>query len=406
MFEYYDQTGQLRRREADYDDNGIVNSIEHFENGKLVRRELDTTNQGTHRHVGLLRPRDRRSAPSVSATRRATGKIDQWWTYEGDQGHDRDGSQRRRPARSRTRPSRSAPAARSSPTRGPPPRRPPPRLAPAPAAPQAPTLSMPSLNNEPAPPITRAVAGRRCCRQAAARRSEAMSIAYVFEGPRRSRSWPSSLSGGRVRRRRRRRATSKVATRPRRHEGPEQVADRRPLDVRLEEQARARGQRDGRPGRAASERAPRLQDVRRGRRASQDARVPRDRHEPRRHQGRRPHLQPEGRGASTRRPTATTTAGSTSGSTSSTGASRRRTSTRNNDGKPDVWKFYVNGQLQRIRRDRNFDGKADIWEIYSRGPPRARRPRRLVRRSRRPLGSRRAAEVRGRERPTARRVTR
>ena len=39
----------------------------------------------------------------------------------------------------------------------------------------------------------------------------------------------------------------------------------------------------------------------------------------------------------------------------------------NHDGKPDVWKFFVNGQLQRIRRDRNFDGKPDVWEIYSRG---------------------------------------
>ena len=57
----------------------------------------------------------------------------------------------------------------------------------------------------------------------------------------------------------------------------------------------------------------------------------------------------------------------------------------NDDGEPDVWKFYVNGQLQRIRRDRNFDGKADIWEIVSARAPRARRPRRYVRRARRPV---------------------
>ncbi|HEY8076202.1 MAG TPA: hypothetical protein VIF62_18885, partial [Labilithrix sp.] len=31
------------------------------------------------------------------------------------------------------------------------------------------------------------------------------------------------------------------------------------------------------------------------------------------------------------------------------------------------WKFYVDGQMQRIRRDRNFDGKPDVWEIYTKG---------------------------------------
>ena len=73
MFEYFDATGQLRRREADYDDNGIVNSIEYFENGKLVRRELDTTNQGKIDTWTSSTPR-RARARSVSATRRGTGR--------------------------------------------------------------------------------------------------------------------------------------------------------------------------------------------------------------------------------------------------------------------------------------------------------------------------------------------
>ena len=36
--------------------------------------------------------------------------------------------------------------------------------------------------------------------------------------------------------------------------------------------------------------------------------------------------------------------------------------------KPDVWKFYVDGVLSRIRRNEHCpDGKADTWEIYRKG---------------------------------------
>jgi hypothetical protein len=81
MFEYFDQTGQLRRRESDYDDNGVVNSIEHFENGKLVRRELDTTNQGRIDTWDFFDPT---TGARTKRERDANGdgKIDQWWTYE------------------------------------------------------------------------------------------------------------------------------------------------------------------------------------------------------------------------------------------------------------------------------------------------------------------------------------
>ncbi len=84
MFEYYDKTGQLRRREADYDDNGIVNSIEIYENGKLVRAELDTTNQGK---IDTWDTFDPTSGKRVKRERDATGdgRVDQWWTYNGDQ---------------------------------------------------------------------------------------------------------------------------------------------------------------------------------------------------------------------------------------------------------------------------------------------------------------------------------
>lgn len=83
MFEYYDATGQLRRREADYDDNGIVNAIEIYENGKLVRAELDTTNQG---RIDTWDTFDPATGKRIKRERDATGdgRVDQWWTYDGD----------------------------------------------------------------------------------------------------------------------------------------------------------------------------------------------------------------------------------------------------------------------------------------------------------------------------------
>jgi hypothetical protein len=83
MFEYYDKNGFLRRREADYDDNGVVNAIEIYENGKLVRAELDTTNQG---RIDTWDTFDPSTGKRTKRERDATGdgRVDQWWTYEGD----------------------------------------------------------------------------------------------------------------------------------------------------------------------------------------------------------------------------------------------------------------------------------------------------------------------------------
>jgi hypothetical protein len=84
MFEYYDKAGQLRRREADYDDNGVVNSIEIYEGGRLVRAELDTTNQG---RIDTWDTFDPTTGKRVKRERDSTGdgRVDQWWTYNGDQ---------------------------------------------------------------------------------------------------------------------------------------------------------------------------------------------------------------------------------------------------------------------------------------------------------------------------------
>lgn len=152
MFEYFDPTGQLRRREADYDDNGIVNSIEHFENGKLVSRELDTTNQG---RIDTWDFYDPTTGARTKRERDATGdgKIDQWWTYAGDQvtiAMDRNGDGQPDPDSTITLGANGqavtgasgAPVAAAD-------------AAPPPEpAPTAPTLSMPGLNSEPAPPVT------------------------------------------------------------------------------------------------------------------------------------------------------------------------------------------------------------------------------------------------------------
>jgi hypothetical protein len=83
MFEYYDKTGQLRRREADYDDDAFVNSIEIYENGKLVRAEIDTTNQGK---IDTWDTYDPNTGKRIKRERDATGdgRVDQWWTYDGD----------------------------------------------------------------------------------------------------------------------------------------------------------------------------------------------------------------------------------------------------------------------------------------------------------------------------------
>jgi len=93
MFEYFDANGDVRRREADYDDSGVVDAIEFFERGKIVRRELDTT--GQHR-IDTWDFFDGSSGKRLRRERDTTndGRVDQWWTWDGDKvtiAYDRDG---------------------------------------------------------------------------------------------------------------------------------------------------------------------------------------------------------------------------------------------------------------------------------------------------------------------------
>jgi hypothetical protein len=83
LYEYFDASGQIRRREADYDDNGVIDAIEYYENGKLVRREYDTTGQ---RRIDTWDFFDPATGKRVRRERDTTndGRVDQWWTWAGD----------------------------------------------------------------------------------------------------------------------------------------------------------------------------------------------------------------------------------------------------------------------------------------------------------------------------------
>jgi hypothetical protein len=83
LYEYFDASGQIRRREADYDDNGVIDAIEYYESGKLVRREYDTT--GQHR-IDTWDYFDPSSGKRIRRERDTTndGRVDQWWTWAGD----------------------------------------------------------------------------------------------------------------------------------------------------------------------------------------------------------------------------------------------------------------------------------------------------------------------------------
>ena len=92
LYEYFDQNGAVRRRELCFDDTGIVNAIEHYEGGRMTKREYDTG--GQHRidtwdyfDPGL--PMDPKTGRPVHPSRRerdtkGEGHVDQWWTWNGN----------------------------------------------------------------------------------------------------------------------------------------------------------------------------------------------------------------------------------------------------------------------------------------------------------------------------------
>jgi|HubBroStandDraft_6_1064221.scaffolds.fasta_scaffold189445_2 hypothetical protein len=92
LYEYFDANGAPRRREYCYDDSGVVNAVEYYEGGKLVRREYDTS--GQHR-IDTWDWFDPNAAPDPKTGRpkhplrrerdtTGDGQVDQWWAWEGD----------------------------------------------------------------------------------------------------------------------------------------------------------------------------------------------------------------------------------------------------------------------------------------------------------------------------------
>ena len=84
MFEYFDATGQLRRRESDYDDNGdrqLDRVLRERQAGSARARHDEPGHASTRGTPTIPRPGAR-----IKRERDSTGdgKIDQWWTYEGD----------------------------------------------------------------------------------------------------------------------------------------------------------------------------------------------------------------------------------------------------------------------------------------------------------------------------------
>jgi hypothetical protein len=92
VYEYFDASGTIRRREFAYDDTGVVNAVDYYENGKLVRREFDASGQNRidtwdwfDPNVGPD-PKTGRAPHPVRRERDTTGdgRVDQWWTWNGD----------------------------------------------------------------------------------------------------------------------------------------------------------------------------------------------------------------------------------------------------------------------------------------------------------------------------------
>jgi hypothetical protein len=83
LFEYFDESGKIRRREHMYDDTGAVSQIEVYENGKLLRRDLDS--RGQHR-IDTIDYFDPVTGKRIKRERdeNGDGNIDQWWSFRDD----------------------------------------------------------------------------------------------------------------------------------------------------------------------------------------------------------------------------------------------------------------------------------------------------------------------------------
>ena len=82
MYEFWDDAGNLRRRELSFENSDAVTAIEIYKGGKLSERMLDTTGQrrvDTWDHYDDSGRRTKRERDTTN-----TGRIDQWWVFNAD----------------------------------------------------------------------------------------------------------------------------------------------------------------------------------------------------------------------------------------------------------------------------------------------------------------------------------
>ncbi len=81
---FYDAAGKLRRHEADFDDDGAPNVMEIFEAGVLRERDYDALGRGKLDTWDFFAA-DGKTRTSRERDLNGDGKIDQWWTWSGEQ---------------------------------------------------------------------------------------------------------------------------------------------------------------------------------------------------------------------------------------------------------------------------------------------------------------------------------
>ncbi len=75
---YFDEAGNLRRRESDFDRDGVIDEIGLYQNGRIVQKHRETNLDGK------LDTWDTYVNERLTERRRDTnadGKVDQWWTF-------------------------------------------------------------------------------------------------------------------------------------------------------------------------------------------------------------------------------------------------------------------------------------------------------------------------------------